>query len=115
MRAERSGPMGLATAGRTIAFAFAGAALLCVSAAARDTPRFVPQLALTDLLTTRAAFAPDDTTLLISVNANGRIDLLDISNPGRPVKITEIWAAANDAGFTPGGTTREKIRIVSSS
>ena len=47
------------------------------------------------------------------VNESGRIDLFDISNPGRPVKITEIAAAAQDAAFTPKGTARDKIRIVS--
>jgi WD40 repeat protein len=58
-------------------------------------------------------FAPDDDTLLMVVNDHGRIDIFDISNPGRPVKITEIAASAADAAFTPKGTPREKIKIVS--
>jgi WD40 repeat protein len=47
------------------------------------------------------------------VNKSGRIDLFDISNPGRAVKITEITAAAEDAAFTPKGTPRDKIQIIS--
>jgi WD40 repeat protein len=47
------------------------------------------------------------------VNSSGRIDLFDISNSGRPVKITEIGAAASDAAFTPKGTARDKIQIIS--
>ena len=47
------------------------------------------------------------------VNSKGRIDIFDISNPGRPAKITEIAAAAVDAAFTPKGTPRDKVRIVS--
>jgi WD40 repeat protein len=98
---------------RAIAFTFAGTAFLCTGAAAREIPRFVPQLALTDLQPQKVAFAPDDPTTLMSVNLSGRIDLFDISNPGRPVKMTEIGAAANDAAFSPKGTAREKIRIAS--
>jgi WD40 repeat protein len=105
--------MGMAVAARTIALAFVGMAAMCVPAAARETPRFVPQLALTELQPQKVAFAPDDATLLMVVNESGRIDLFDISNPNRPVKITEIAAAAKDAAFTPKGTARDKIRIVS--
>jgi WD40 repeat protein len=76
-------------------------------------PRFVPQLALTDLRPARVAFAPDDATLLLVVNGHGRVDLFDISNPDRPSKITEIAAGAADAVFTPKGTARDKRRIVS--
>src|SRR5215470_10124516 len=62
------------------------------SATFEDT-RFVAQLELTDLQPRKVAFAPDDASLLLVVNDHGRIDLIDISNPGRPAKITEIAAA----------------------
>ena len=97
-RGER---MGVSAAVRT--FAFAGTALLCAAVDAREAPRFVPQLDLTDLEPRKVAFAPDDATLILVVNQSGRIDLFDISNPGRPVKIA----------FTPKGTARDKIKIVS--
>src|SRR5215470_5450856 len=95
-------------------FAFAAtlAGKLALGAAVEDV-RFVPQLQLTDLRPIKVAFAPDDGSLLVVVNSYGRIDLFDISNPGRPAKITEIAAAARDAAFSPQGTPREKIRIVS--
>ena len=83
------------------------------AAAAGDDARFVPQLELTDLQPAKVAFAPDDPTLLMVVNSHGRIDLFDISNPGRPAKVTEIAAAAIDAAFTPKGTHRDKLHIVS--
>jgi WD40 repeat protein len=88
---------------------------LCAPAAAREVARFIPHLSLTDLQPVKVLFAPDDSTLLLVVNSNGRIDLFDISNSGRPVKITEISAAAVDAAFTPKGTSRDNIKIVSNS
>jgi WD40 repeat protein len=81
--------------------------------AAREEIRYVPQLELTDLRPIKVSFSPDDNTLLVVVNRNGRIDLFDLSNPGRPVKITEIAANAQDAIFSPKGTRRDKIKIVS--
>jgi|HubBroStandDraft_1064217.scaffolds.fasta_scaffold00077_45 hypothetical protein len=94
------------------------ALLMCLSpgsgaSAATEPFRIVPQLELTDLHPKKVAFAPDDDTLLMVVNDNGRIDIFDISNPGRPVKITEIGAGAEDAAFTPKGTPRGQIEIVS--
>src|ERR1700730_6205224 len=83
--------------------------------AANELIRFVPQLEITDLSPHKVAFAPDDDTLLMVVNSHGRVDIFDISNPGRPVKITEIAAGAADAAFSPKGTPREKIKIVSGS
>jgi hypothetical protein len=74
--------------------------------AAREEIRYVPQLELTDLRPIKVSFSPDDNTLLVVVNRNGRIDLFDLSNPGRPVKITEIAANAQDAIFSPKGTRR---------
>jgi hypothetical protein len=71
--------------------------------AAREEIRYVPQLELTDLRPIKVSFSPDDNTLLVVVNRNGRIDLFDLSNPGRPVKITEIAANAQDAIFSHGG------------
>jgi hypothetical protein len=53
-------------------------------AAAREAIRYVPQLELTDLQPIQVSFCPDDETLLLVVNAHGRIDLFDLSNPGRP-------------------------------
>jgi hypothetical protein len=105
--------MGVSAAVRTFALAVAGMALLCAAADALEAPRFVPQLGLTDLEPRKVAFAPGDATLLMVVNQSGRIDLFDISNPGRPVKITEIGADASDAAFTPKGTARDKIKIIS--
>ncbi len=96
-----------------IVFVIAAIVALCAAVTAREAVRFVPQLAVTDLQPNTVVFAPDDETLLMVVNRTGRIDLLDISNPDRPVKITEIMAAASDAAFTPKGTVRNKIRIVS--
>src|SRR5215468_10791999 len=104
--------MGLSAA-RIVVFACAALVGLCASAAAGEMLRFVPQLALTDLRPQRVAFAPDDPTLLMSVSDNGRIDIFDISNPDRPLKITEIWAGANDAAFAPKRTALQKVRIVS--
>jgi WD40 repeat protein len=77
-------------------------------AAAQDARRFVPQLALTDLSPRKVAFAPGEATLLMVVNRHGWIDLFDVTNPGRAVKVTETFAGASDAGFSPDGT-----RIVS--
>jgi len=94
------------------------AALVGLSPCARasgisDSARFVPQLELTDLDPVKVALAPDDDTLLLVVNGNGRVDVFDISNPGTPVKITEIQTSATDAVFAPTRTKREKIGIVS--
>ena len=107
----RGARMGVPGAARTIALAFAGMAVLCLVAAARETPRLVPQLELTDLEPQKLAFAPDDATLLMVVNESGRIDLFDIGNPGRPVKITEIGAAARAAAFAPKGTARDRSKL----
>ena len=96
-----------------VAFALAGIAALTAPGAAREAPRYVPQLALTDLQPVKVAFVPDDATLLMVVNRYGRIDLFDLSNPDRPVKVTEMFAAANDAVFMPKGAARDKVRIVS--
>src|SRR5271166_1569576 len=63
---------------------------------------------LTDFSPGKVAFAPNDGKSLLVVNQTGRIDLFDISNPGRPAKTTEITADANDAAFSPDGA-----RIVS--
>jgi WD40 repeat protein len=93
---------------RAVAFTLAGLVALCLPAAARDARRFVPQLALTDLSPRKVAFAPGDAALLIFVNQHGRIDLFDVSNPGRVLKVTEVLAGAKDAAFSPDGT-----RIVS--
>ena len=46
------------------------------------------------------------------VNGHGRIDLFDISDPGRPAKIAEISAAARMRPLPPRAA-RDKIRIVS--
>jgi hypothetical protein len=58
-----------------------------VLAAAREAPRLVPQLALTDLDPIKVAFAPDDATLLMSVNSNGRIDLFDNTPLGALIEL----------------------------
>src|SRR5262245_25863660 len=100
---------------RAIAFALAGLMVLFVPAAAPDAPRFVPQLALTDLKARKVAVAPDEPTLLTVINGHHRIDLFDISIPSRPVKITEILAAANDAAFAPKGTARDKSGMITGS
>ena len=75
---------------------------------AAERARLVPQLELTDFSPGKVAFAPNDGKSLLVVNQTGRIDLFDISNPGRPAKTTEITADANDAAFSPDGA-----RIVS--
>src|SRR5262245_17217056 len=105
--------MRVSAAVRTFALAVEGMALLCAAVDAREAPRFLPQLDSTDLGPRKVAFAPDDATLLIVVKQSGRIDLFDISNPDQPVKITEIGADASDAAFTPKGTARDKIKIIS--
>jgi WD40 repeat protein len=81
--------------------------------AAREEIRYVPQLELTDLQPVQVSLCPDDETLLLVVNLYGRIDLFDLSNPGRPSKITEIASNAAAAAFTPKGTPREEIKIAS--
>jgi WD40 repeat protein len=81
--------------------------------AAREETRFVPQLELTDLRPRTISFCPDDEPLLLVVNDHGRIDLFDLSNPARPVKITEIDANASAAALIPRGTPRDNIQIVS--
>jgi hypothetical protein len=58
-----------------------------LNGAAREEIRYVPQLELTDLRPRTVSFCPDDETLLLVVNDHGRLDLFDLSNPGRPVKI----------------------------
>jgi WD40 repeat protein len=80
--------------------------LLANSASIRaaERARLVPQLELTDLSPIKVAFAPNDGKSLLDVNENGRIDLFDISNPGRPARTTEIAAAAKDAVFSPDGS-----------
>ena len=83
--------------------------------AAREEIRYVPQLELTDLEPRWVYLCPDDETLLLVVNGRGRIDLFDLSNPGRPSKITEIATNAIAAAFTPTPKRipREDIKIVS--
>ena len=71
--------------------------------AGAEEVRYVPQLGLTDLSPRMIAYHPADDSILLVVNGSGRIDLLDIANPDRPIKILEIQAAANDAAFSPGG------------
>ena len=65
--------------------------------------RYVPQLGLTELAPTKVSFNPRDAQTLMVVNRNGRIDLLDVSNPDRPIKMLEIHAGASDAAFNPAG------------
>jgi hypothetical protein len=97
---------------------FALAAIVLASSsptAAREEIRYVPQLELSDLQPVQVSFRPDDETLLLVVNEHGRIDLFDLSNPGRPSKITEIATNAIAAAFTPTPKRipREDIKIVS--
>lgn len=98
---------------RTTAFSAAGliglvvALTTAISVPADERVRFVPQLELTDSSPRKVSFAPDDGVLLLVVNNHGRIDVLELSNPGRPVKIAEIFAGALDAAFVPMGTPRE--------
>ncbi|MGH6923639.1 MAG: WD40 repeat domain-containing protein, partial [Propylenella sp.] len=79
---------------------------------AAEDVRFVPQLSLTDLAPLKVAYAPNDETLLLVVNQNGRIDIFDITSVDRPVKITEIAAGARDAAFS-AKDDREELRIAS--
>jgi WD40 repeat protein len=72
---------------------------------AAEKARLVPQLELTDLSPRKVAFAPDDASSLLVVNQTGRIDLFDISNPGRPAKTSEIATNALDAAFSPNGAS----------
>jgi len=65
--------------------------------------RYVPQLGLTELAPTKVSFNPRDAQTLMVVNRNGRIDLIDVSNPDRPIKMLEIHAGARDAAFNPAG------------
>ncbi len=89
--------------------------LFCpLMASANQDVRIVPQLSLTDLNPRKVAFAPDDGDLLLVVNRHGRIDLLDISNPYRPVKTAELFAGAWDAAFIPEAASPPNgARIVS--
>ena len=59
--------------------------------------RYVPQLGLTELAPEKVSFNPRDAQTLMVVNRNGRIDLIDVSNPDRPIKMLEIRAGASDA------------------
>jgi hypothetical protein len=73
--------MGMLRAALTTALTLFGLAVTLVGtsvpgAAVEDT-RFVPQLELTDLQPVKVTFAPDDDTLLMVVNAHGRIDIFD--------------------------------------
>lgn len=77
-------------------------ALMGASAVA-ETIRFVPQLGLSNLDPTKVALGPADGTRLLVVNVGGRIDLLDIANPDRPIKTAEIQAGALEAAFNPAG------------
>lgn len=83
----------------------AQAALLAVAAdcAFAEEIRYVPQLGLTELAPTKVAYNPSDAQTLMVVNRNGRIDLLDISDPKNPIKKLEIYAGALDAAFNPAG------------
>ena len=78
---------------------FAQAALLAFVAdrALAEEIRYVPQLGLTELAPTKVSFNPREAQTLMVVNRNGRIDLLDVSNPDRPIKMLEIFAGASDA------------------
>jgi hypothetical protein len=58
-----------------------------VPAAAREAPWSLGST-LTDLDPIKVAFAPDDATLLMSVNSNGRIDLFDNTSLGA---LIELW------------------------
>ena len=75
--------------------------------------RFVPQLELTSLVPIEVAYLPGDDEKIMVVNSNGRIDILDVSHPKGPVKLTEIHAAALNAAIGPANASWRDMRIVS--
>ena len=85
--------------------------LFICAAAAQKEISYVPQLDLTDLEPRRVAFCPDDETLILVLNLNGRVDLFDVSNPRQPVKVAEIGSDVRAATFTPKGTSRERFAL----
>ena len=68
-----------------------------------QTLRYVPQFELTSFHPKMVVFHPKSSKLTMVVNSNGRIDMLDVSNPNVPLKKYEISAAANSAAFAPDG------------
>lgn len=63
--------------------------------------RFIPQLGITTFRPEKVMFAPDDNNVLAVLNLSGRIDVFDISNPIKPLKISEIMAGAKDFEIHP--------------
>ena len=64
---------------------------------------FVAQLGLTSFKPKSVAYHPLSENLLMVLNESGRIDILDISDPSRPVKKVEILGRATSAVFSPDG------------
>ena len=76
---------------------------LASTASAQSEKRYVPQLGLSVLSPKKVAFHLSRDDLLLVVNDDGRIDLLNIPDPNRLLKIGEIFASATDAAFSPKG------------
>ena len=75
-----------------------------------ENVRFVPQLQLTNVKPRSLAFHPKNDDVIMLVNVGGRLDIFDIKNWSRPVKMLEIHDGIGGAGFS-----RDGKRIISGS
>ncbi len=80
---------------------------------APENARFVPPPGIDGSSAGEGRIAPNNGALLMVVNASGRIGLFEIIDPNQWARIAEIAADAKDVAFTPKGTSRDKVRIVS--
>ena len=79
------------------------ALLIWVLRANADEVRLVPQHSVTSFLPISVTFHPHDKDILMVLNSYGRIDIFDIRNATRPVKVLEIPSGASTASFGPYG------------
>jgi len=70
-----------------------------------DEIRIVPQLGITSFTPREVKFLPDSNNLIAVLNADGRIDIFDISQPNKQVKTQEFFTGGEtfDAGKTKQG------------
>jgi|GEM_PF-829246 len=66
-----------------------------------DSPRFVPQLEITSF-TPRSVALAGTAGLLVVANNDGRVDVLDVSDPSRPQKLSEFFAGATSIAVSSG-------------
>ena len=70
--------------------------------------QIVPQLAVSDLQPRAVAFTAAND-LVVALNENGRVDVLDVSDPDSPVKLGERFADASALAVSPASAREDTI------